>query len=141
MHTPCTQLIIIYWKISRGTNLHLFGDQMGALERVCANKILLCKHFDTWESVGPSTLPECGQTATLQGSKLIYRCLSHKVSTLSHSQEDNASSEQQVQCSKQSTFTEILISAVKSTFSHSDHHKSIKELLWISFLKICFSHA
>jgi len=37
------------------------------------------------------------------------------------------------------TFSEILISAVKSTFSHSNHHKSIKELLWISFLKSCFS--
>ena len=30
---------------------------------------------------------------------------------------------------KESTFSEILISAVKSTFSHSNHHKSIKELL------------
>ena len=40
---------------------------------------------------------------------------------------------------KEYTFSEILISAVKSTFSHSNHHKSIKELLWISFLKICFS--
>jgi len=40
---------------------------------------------------------------------------------------------------KESTFSEILISAVKSTFSHSNHHKSIKELFWISFLKICFS--
>ena len=41
---------------------------------------------------------------------------------------------------KESTFSEILISAVKSTFSHSNHHKSIKELLWRSFLEICFSH-
>ena len=40
---------------------------------------------------------------------------------------------------KESTFLEILISAVKSTFSHSNHHKSIKELFWVSFLKICFS--
>ena len=40
---------------------------------------------------------------------------------------------------KESTFSEILISAVKSTFSHSNHHKSIKELFWVSFLKICFS--
>ena len=38
---------------------------------------------------------------------------------------------------KESTFSEILISAVKSTFSHSNHHKSIKELIWTSFLKIC----
>ena len=41
---------------------------------------------------------------------------------------------------KESTFSEILISAVKSTFPHSNHHKSIKELFWISFLKICFPH-
>jgi len=40
---------------------------------------------------------------------------------------------------KESTFSEILISAVKFTFSHSNHHKSIKELLWISSLEICFS--
>jgi len=40
---------------------------------------------------------------------------------------------------KESTFSETLISAVKSTFSPSNHHKSIKELLWRSFLKICFS--
>ena len=40
---------------------------------------------------------------------------------------------------KESTFSEILISAVKSTFSHSNHRKSIKELFWRSFLKICFS--
>ena len=40
---------------------------------------------------------------------------------------------------KESTFSEILISAVKSTFSHSNHHKSIKELFCTSFLKICFS--
>jgi len=40
---------------------------------------------------------------------------------------------------KESTFSEILISAVKSTFSHSNLHKSIKELFWISFLKIRFS--
>ena len=40
---------------------------------------------------------------------------------------------------KESTFSEILISAVKSTFSHSNHHKSIKEPLWRSFLRICFS--
>ena len=36
-------------------------------------------------------------------------------------------------------FSKILISAVKSNFSHSNHHKNIKELLWRSFLKICFS--
>ena len=35
---------------------------------------------------------------------------------------------------KESTFSEILISAVKSTFSHSNHHKSIKELHWIKFV-------
>jgi len=42
---------------------------------------------------------------------------------------------------KGSTFLEILISAVRSAFSHSNHHniKSIKELLWISFLKMCSS--
>jgi len=40
---------------------------------------------------------------------------------------------------KESTFSEILISAVKFTFSHSNHHKGIKEPLWRSFLKICFS--
>jgi len=40
---------------------------------------------------------------------------------------------------KESTFSEILISAVKSTFSHSNHHKSIKELFWICFLKSRFS--
>ena len=40
---------------------------------------------------------------------------------------------------KESTFSEILISAVKSIFSYSNHHKSIKELFWRSFLKICFS--
>ena len=40
---------------------------------------------------------------------------------------------------KESTFSEILISAVKSTFSHSNHHKNIKELFWRGFLKICFS--
>ena len=44
-----------------------------------------------------------------------------------------------LQCSKESRFSEILISAVKSTFSHSNHHKSIKELFWKGFLKICFS--
>ena len=45
-----------------------------------------------------------------------------------------------VQCSKQREYiSEILILAVKSTFSHSNHHKSIKELFWTSFLKICFS--
>ena len=36
--------------------------------------------------------------------------------------------------------SEILISAVKSTFSPSDQHKNIKELLWRSFLKFYFSH-
>jgi len=41
---------------------------------------------------------------------------------------------------KESTFSKILISAVKSTFSHSNHHKSIKEVLWICFLKFVFPH-
>jgi len=58
------------------------------------HKILLCKHFNTWESVGPSTLPEGGYSATPQGRKLIYWCLPHKASTLLHGQEDKASSEQ-----------------------------------------------
>jgi len=39
---------------------------------------------------------------------------------------------------KESTFLEILISGVKSTFSHSNHHKSMKERFWISFLKKFF---
>jgi len=40
-----------------------------------------------------------------------------------------------VQCSKQKKKSW----AVKSSFSHSKQHKSIKELLWRGFLKICFS--
>ena len=41
--------------------------------------------------------------------------------------------------SKESTFSEILISAVKTILSHSNQHKNIKELLQKNSLKICCS--
>ena len=88
-----TLYILCTAKISWGSNF-FWVIKWEHLKCAYTHKILLCKHFNTWESVGPLTLPEGGYSATPQGRKLIYWCLPHKVSTLLHGQEDKASSEQ-----------------------------------------------
>ena len=68
-----TLSILCTAKISRGSIFFFFFFLVIKWEHLkCAytHKILLCKHFNTWESVGPSTLPEGGYSSILKGGNL-----------------------------------------------------------------------